>query len=96
MPCEEKFLSGCPQKPYRKSYICDYIEKKIKMMTEKDVAKVVIEAFERMSKEMESVIETLEIMGDEEAIKSIEEGLKDVEEGNIISFDDFLKKHGYK
>ena len=65
-------------------------------MTEKDVAKVVIEAFERMSKEMESVIETLEIMGDEEAIKSIEEGLKDVEEGNIISFDDFLKKHGYK
>ncbi len=35
-------------------------------------------------------------MSDEEAIKSIEEGLKDVEEGNIISFNDFLKKHGYK
>ena len=63
------------------------------MITEKDVTKVVIEAFERMSGEIESVIETLEIMSDEETIKGIEEGLKDIEEGNVISFDEFLKKH---
>ncbi len=66
------------------------------MITEKDLTKVVIEAFERMSKEIESVIETLEIMGDEETVKGIEEGLKDIKEGNIVSFDEFLKKHGYK
>lgn len=74
-----------------KDYILRYIERM--MITEKDVTKVVIEAFERMSEEIESVIETLEIMSDEEAIKGIEEGLRDIEEGNIISFDEFLKKH---
>ena len=77
-----------------KGYIIQYIGKI--MITEKDLTKVVIEAFERMSKEIESVIETLEIMGDEETVKGIEEGLKDIKEGNTISFDEFLKKHGYK
>ena len=64
-------------------------------MTEKEITKVIIETFERINKEIESIIETLEIMSDEETIKDIEEGLKDIEEGNVISFDNFLKKHGY-
>ena len=87
-------MNICGIKENEKGYILRYI-KRI-MITEKDVTKVVIEAFERMSKEIESVIETLEIMNDEESVRDIEEGLKDVEKGNIISFDEFLKKHGYK
>ena len=65
------------------------------MMGEKEITKVVIEAFERINKEIESIIETLEIMSDEETMKDIEEGLKDIEKGDVISFDDFLKKHRY-
>lgn len=35
-------------------------------------------------------------LGDEETLKAIEEGLKDIREGNVVAFEDFLKKYGYK
>ena len=45
-------------------------------------------------KEIDSFIETLEILEDEELAKDIEEAIKDVEEGNVISFDDLVKELG--
>ena len=48
----------------------------------------------RIREEIDSFIETLEILEDEELLKDIEEGIKDVEEGNVISFDNLLKEFG--
>ena len=45
----------------------------------------------RIREEIDSFIETLEILEDEELLKDIEEGIKDDEEGNVISFDNLLK-----
>jgi len=44
--------------------------------------------------EIESAIDTLEIMGDPETLNNIEEGLRDIKEGRFITFEDFLSKHG--
>lgn len=38
--------------------------------------------------EYESIMETLEILGDEEAVKGIREGLKDLEEGRTHTFEE--------
>ena len=48
----------------------------------------------KIRKEIDSFIETLEILEDEELVKDIEEAIKDVEEGNVISFDDLVKELG--
>ena len=42
--------------------------------------------------ELDSIIETLEIMSDEELMKSIERGLKDIEEGNAVDFEELIKE----
>lgn len=61
-----------------------------------ETAKAMIDTLEKISDEIDGAIETIEILGDEETLKSIEAGLKDIKEGNIVAFEDFLKKHGYK
>lgn len=55
-----------------------------------------VEVLERMEREIEAAIETLEILNDEKALKGIEEGLKDIQKGDVLSFEEFLKKYGYK
>jgi predicted transcriptional regulator len=57
---------------------------------------VFIETLKRVDTEIESAIETLEIMNDNETLKAIEEGLQDIKNGRVIKFEDFLKKHGYE
>lgn len=57
---------------------------------------VFIETLRRVDGEIESAIETLEILNDSETLKAIEEGLQDIKAGRVIGFEDFLKKHGYE
>jgi predicted transcriptional regulator len=57
---------------------------------------VFIETLRRVDTEIESAIETLEIMNDNETLKAIEEGLQDIKNGRVIKFEEFLKKHGYE
>jgi len=57
---------------------------------------VFIETLRKVDAEIESAIETLEIMSDNETLKAIEEGLQDIKNGRVIKFEDFLKKHGYE
>jgi|SRR6266581_6761690 len=44
----------------------------------------------------ESIMETLEIMGDEELMAAIREGIKDIEEGRTKSLDEVLKELGWE
>ena len=53
---------------------------------------VFIETLRKVDTEIESAIETLEIMNDNETLKAIEEGLQDIKNGRVIKFEDFLKK----
>ncbi len=46
--------------------------------------------------EMDSAIETNEILGDKETLEAIEEGLQDIKNRKVIRFEDFLRKHGYE
>ena len=57
---------------------------------------VFIETLRRVDDEIESAIETLELLNDSETLKAIEEGLQDIKAGRVIRFEDFLKKHGYQ
>ena len=57
---------------------------------------VFIDTLRRVDTEIESAIETLEIMSDTETLKAIEEGLQDIKNGRVIKFEGFLKKHGYE
>jgi hypothetical protein len=57
---------------------------------------IFIETLRRVDCEIESAIETLEILSDSETLRAIEEGLQDIKAGKVIGFEDFLKKHGYK
>ncbi len=57
---------------------------------------IFIETLKRVDSEIESAIETLEILSDKETLKAIEEGLQDIKTGRVIRFEDFLKKHGYE
>ncbi len=41
---------------------------------------------------LEELLETVDIMGDEKAMKKIEEAEKDEKEGRIRDFDEFLKE----
>lgn len=60
------------------------------------VADVFIETLRRVDGEIESAIETLEILNDNETLRAIEEGVQDIKAGKVIRFEDFLKKHGYE
>ena len=39
---------------------------------------------------IDSIIETLEILEDEETLESVRKGMEDIEEGNIISLDELI------
>lgn len=57
---------------------------------------IFIETLKKVDGEIESAIETLEILNDSDTLKAIEEGVQDIKAGKVIKFDDFLKKHGYE
>ena len=64
-------------------------------MTKADVVRDLIKLRESMKEHLEkldSLIETLEIMSDEEFTKSIEKGLKDIGEGNVVDFEELIKE----
>ncbi|MCX9081471.1 MAG: hypothetical protein OIN83_04675 [Candidatus Methanoperedens sp.] len=66
-------------------------------MAESEIqTQVFIETLRRVDTEIESAIETLEIMSDTQTLKAIEEGLQDIKNGRVIKFEEFLKKHVYK
>jgi len=44
----------------------------------------------------ESIMETLEIMGDAELMAAVRQGVKDMEEGRIKPLDDVLKELGWE
>ena len=46
----------------------------------------------KVSNLLEEIIETFEILKDEEAIKSIKEAEKDVKGGRVRDYDEFLKE----
>ncbi len=54
---------------------------------------IFIETLRKVDVEIESAIETLEILSDSETLKAIEEGLQDIKAGRVIRFEDFLKKN---
>ena len=60
-----------------------------------DAINILIGTLEKMDDEIESAIETLEIMADPQTLKDIEEGLQDIKEGHMSTLDEFLTKHGY-
>jgi SPX domain protein involved in polyphosphate accumulation len=64
--------------------------------TAESTVEIFIETLRRVESEIESAIETLEILSDKETLESIEEGLQDIKRGNVIGFEDFLRKHGYE
>ena len=57
----------------------------------KDLVKLRESIKEHLEK-LDSLIETLEIMSDEELMKSIKRGLEDIEKGNVVDFDELLKE----
>ncbi len=59
-------------------------------------AEVFIETLKKVDSEIESAIETLEILSDSETLKAIVEGLQDIKNGRVIKFEDFLREHGYE
>ena len=66
------------------------------MAEAENASDVFIETLRRVDGEIESAIETLEILSDSETLKAIEEGLQDIKAGRVVRFEDFLKKHGYE
>ena len=63
------------------------------MVTKIDIIKDLIELRERISEDLEkldSIIETLEIMSDEELIESIKRGLEDIKKGNVVDFEEII------
>jgi len=66
------------------------------MVAGEEISKVMVEVLKGMESEIEVAIETLEILSDEKTLKGIEEGLKDIKRGDVLSFEEFLKKYGYK
>ncbi len=57
---------------------------------------IFIETLRKVDGEIESAIETLEILSDSETLKAIEEGVQEIKAGKVIRFEDFLKKYGYE
>jgi archaellum component FlaC len=61
----------------------------------KDSARI-MDMLENIENEIGSVLDTLEVVADRDTLDSIERGIGDIKEKRVISFDDFLKKHGRK
>ncbi len=66
---------------------------KSEVISEK-VNKMAVLELIRIREEIDSFIETLEILEDEELAKDIEEAMRDIEGGNVISFDDLVAELG--
>ncbi|MDF2956312.1 MAG: hypothetical protein OD815_001928 [Candidatus Alkanophagales archaeon MCA70_species_2] len=62
----------------------------------KETTKIMLEVLAKMDEEITAAIETIEILSDEELLKSIEEGLEDIKRGDVLPLEKFLEKHGYK
>ena len=67
------------------------MESRIKI---EEASKMALFEFLRIREEIDSFVETLEILEDEETIESVRKGMKDIEEGNIISLDELIEKYG--
>ncbi|MCL7413393.1 MAG: hypothetical protein M8353_07220 [ANME-2 cluster archaeon] len=65
------------------------------IIEEDNAVNILLGTLEKLDDEIESAIDTLEVMSDPETLKNIEEGLNDIKEGRIIPFEEFLIKHGY-
>jgi hypothetical protein len=63
-------------------------------VSSEEVNKMAVLELLKIREEIDSFIETLEILEDKELLKDIEEGIRDVEGGNVISFDDLVKELG--
>ena len=57
-------------------------------MKELVLSRDILNALIRIRKELDEIIETLEIMSDEETIKGIKRGLEDIEKGRIYELKD--------
>ena len=57
-------------------------------MIKREILKDLIEIRDRI----DSLIETLEIMSDDELVESIKRGLKDIEKGNVVDFEEIVKE----
>ena len=64
------------------------------IVKDKNAVNILLETLEKLDDEIESAIDTLEIMSDPETLDNIEEGLRDINEGRFITFEDFLSEHG--
>jgi hypothetical protein len=62
----------------------------------KDSTRIIIDVLQTLESEISSALETLEIMGDRETLESIKRGIADIKNKRVVSFDEFLKKHGRK
>lgn len=47
----------------------------------------------KLREEIDSIIETLEIMSNEELMKDLQESMKDFEEGRYYTFEDIIEMH---
>ena len=64
------------------------------IVEDKNAVNILLGTLEKLDDEIESAIDTLEIMSDPETLDNIEESLRDIKEGRFITFEDFLSKHG--
>ena len=64
------------------------------IVEDKNAVNILLGTLEKLDGEIESAIDTLEIMSDPETLNNIEEGLRDIKKGRLITFEDFLSKHG--
>jgi len=64
------------------------------IVEDKNAVNILLGTLEKLDDEIESAIDTLEIMSDPKTLNNIEEALRDIKEGRFITFEDFLSKHG--
>lgn len=72
---------------------CDKMETMAK--NSNDTIGISIDNLKKIDGEMESTIETLEVMSNPKTLKGRGEGLQDIKEERTSTFDDFVNKHGY-
>ena len=56
--------------------------------------KTLAEEVPKLRSLMEELLETLEVLGDEELMKSIKKSERDVQEGRLLSFKELLRELG--
>jgi rubrerythrin len=53
-------------------------------------------AIDELSETVDTLLETLEIVQDEELMEALRRGIKDMEEGRVTSLDDAMKELGWE